>query len=133
MSLGILTVLLFLVDVSSGPIALGGRYAVSTLHLLLKLHLVLLELLELDLVLLGNGGCGCGYARVVALWAHSLLLLLGQLVGRRALLLLPLVVIHLPARGEPVVDQDSTHVHAQSSVAAKRRPNHLLLLLHVQT
>ena len=59
MSLGILTVLLFLVDVSSGPIALGGWHAVcTTLHLLLKLHLVLLELLELDLVLLGYGGCG---------------------------------------------------------------------------
>lgn len=125
--------MLFLVDVSSGPIALGGWYAVSTLHLLLKLHLLLLELLELGLVLLGNGGRGCGYARVNALWAHSLLLLLGQLVSRRALLLLPLVVIHLPSRSESVVDKNSTHVHAQSSVATKRRPNHLLLLLHVQT
>ena len=47
---------------------------------------------------------------------------------------MPLAVIHLPSlRGKPVVNQDSAHVHTQPSVATKRRLNHLLLLLHVQT
>ena len=106
--MGILTVLLLLIDVPTSPIALGGWYAAGTLHLLLELHLLLLELLELDLILLGDGCCRGGYTRIIASRAYSLLLLLCQLVSRRALLLLPLIEIHmlrhLSSGSEPAVD-----------------------------